>query len=88
MSSTRDATLSLLPPPIASRCNGENKMKKILSLMLVLVMVFSMLAMTACDKDEPKNDDTTTNTDEAFNYAKLDIKKYIMILDPRGLMLA
>ncbi len=54
-------------------------MKKILSLMLVLVMVFSMLAMTACDKDEPKNDDTTTNTDEAFNYAKLDIKKYISL---------
>ena len=44
--------------------------------MLALVMVFSLLAMTACGKDKQKDDGVT---DEAFDYAKLDIEKYISL---------
>ena len=57
-------------------------MKKFLCLALALVMVFSMLAMTACgDKDTTTDEgkEEGNNAAQAFDYAGLDTDKYITL---------
>ena len=51
-------------------------MKKVLSLLLVLVMAFSMVAMTSCGKDKGDN---KGNESASFDYSKLDIENYISL---------
>ncbi len=53
-------------------------MKKFLCLTLALVMLFSMLAMTACGEKD-KGDDKQAGESTAFDYAGLDTDKYITL---------